>query len=313
MENDKNRWKAMFKIIWENFKPEQKRTLASQLDVSLTTIARWISGENEPRSDQVVRDLADAVPSLRSALQAAFPSAFIVDLHDQQYLQIPAAYARDIVKSRARTAATYTEYAITRDVYQKMASQLSSGLEGFMVLFSQCIKYENSPFVTALRVQVPGYGTGIWKRQATRGFYLSNGSLSGICVSENRPAFYPEETAFTRDVPLIQVNRIKSAGAFPVTSRGKIAGALIVATTEETFFSNARREIIEDYADFFALALLDHQFYDSKEIDLQDIPSLSHEMGMMKWFRHRIGVLQKEYPEKPIVELEEMVMGELDE
>jgi hypothetical protein len=312
MEKENDRWRAMLKVQLDHLDTDQKNALAAQVDVDVVTLTRWANGKNSPRSDKAIRDLALALPTLRSALQDAFFDAFVVDPDNQNLLQIPASYLLGFIRSRASTAPSYSFYAISRDVFQSMASQLSSGLEGLMLFFAQCVEPDEHNEITALHVQVPGHGTGIWKRQAIRSFYVSSGSLCGLSVSENRPAFYPEEASFIHNVPLLHSSRVDSAGAFPVPFNGRVAGALFVATTEKHFFTNARRLLIEDYAAAFALSLPDHQFYDPKQIRLKSIPSDAHQLELLQWLRHRVETLQKEYPDKSAYELEDLVMGELN-
>lgn len=253
--------------------PEEKKRLMGLLNVSYSTLSQWINSERRPRPRHLY-GLVLYNPELRDSIEREFPDVLddIRESEKRASMQIPGYQYEDILKSFAFLAEAVSGQTIAHKVFAYMSAQLDPEEEGLLLLPSLCAM--DDEIVTRLHT-TDGHGTGLWKRppwahdHEYRYYDLGRDSLAGTAVTRRRMVLYPmmgilDHRPFARDH-----EKIASAAAFPIWRRGKLAGALVVASVHADFFQDARCELSARYTDLYALSLYDHQFYDPQRIALQ--------------------------------------------
>lgn len=243
---------------------------AKRIDVSYQTWRRWVTGESVPVPPMIrkIAQLEDelGIPGIADALREAFPSAFdpprIVEV-----LNISAEYFDTVLRFRSTTASVLLQYTVHSYVYDCIVSQVDKSNAGLMLFFAQCAS-DSDGYVQFLTVTA-GRGTALWNpNQVERAFQIGKDSLCGIATLSGEPAIYPypQSTAHEIAPPLLHADRIQSAGAFPVTLCGDIAGVLFVASINVDFFTLAMRNLLRSYATMMSLGLRDDKFYSKDRI-----------------------------------------------
>jgi hypothetical protein len=275
---------APWRLALRNLGPDERRELAELLKVDDTTVLRWGLGQATPRKPEAIRNLAKYMPKLETLLREEFPAAFDTTVDEGVQLQMPADHPMTILSLYSRVAKNMLNPTLQTYVYEYMASQLDPYRDGIVFLFAQCVAPPEHEPVIALEIK-PGYGTKQWSvHQIEKPFLLGKGTLCGVAVSTGRPAFYPHDQAFRKFAPVVQVDRLKSVGVFPVTRCGEIAGGLFCGSVVENFFSPPRKKLIKEYAELFALSLRDEQFYPQERIALTTVPTPEHQKVLLQDF-----------------------------
>ncbi|MFL5695726.1 MAG: GAF domain-containing protein, partial [Ktedonobacteraceae bacterium] len=94
----------------------------------------------------------------------------------------------------------------------------------------------------------------------------------------------------------------ESAAAAPITLEGKIAGSLLVSSTQPDYFLPSRQTLVQDYADLIALAFSPEDFYDPECIELGVMPPQRVQQPYLTGFRQRLvdTMLQATRNQQPI-------------
>jgi GAF domain-containing protein len=312
--NMTERWRSMV----SDLSPEERRHLADDvLGVDISTLNRWASGVYTPRKPQDIRKLAEVIPGMQEALLEVeeFRKAFDINYAIPDALEVPPAYTASILSMLANTAETMAQYTIHNHVYQYILSQLDEHREGMLLLFVQCVEPATDGDVTSLYVHPSGCGTGPWHtQQIARPLYAGSGTLCGLAVSTGQPA-YPQDKEQLRRGMLHQ-ERIQSIAAFPILRWGKVAGALLVASVHEEFFTPVRIELLKSYTNLFALGLITSHFYAMDRIKLRSVPSPQHQAMLLQEFSEFMEDLADRYPEyrdRPEADLERFAWQKIQE
>jgi hypothetical protein len=260
-----------WKLWLKHLSPDQKVQVRVQLgNIHASTLSQWINGKRKP-SKYYVQWMAKINPDVAESLQEDFPDAFKEAVDEPSELNVPRSYLEDIIRDRATVAEYVSQYTITNKVFEQLCSQLDPNDYGLVIMPAICKLDPESGYVTRLQV-TDGYGTGPWKYQQMECSYeVGMESLSGNAVSRLRPILLLHKNAIATHTPTINIGLIESAGAFPILLRGKVAGALFIASVRPNFFNQARRDICELYAYLYALGMFEDQFYSLDRLQLQVI------------------------------------------
>ena len=105
----------------------------------------------------------------------------------------------------------------------------------------------------------------------------------------------------------------ESAAAYPLLQGERVGGCLLVATAQRDFFTPARLQLVNAYADLAVLALRDDQFYEKQAIQLRTMPATDMQQAHFASFRSRVNELINA-PDRQvatIVQAEELVWSHL--
>jgi hypothetical protein len=69
---------------------------------------------------------------------------------------------------------------------------------------------------------------------------------------------------------------------------GKVAGSLLVSSTQPNYFLLLQQTLIQDYADLIALAFRSEEFYETQQIALGLVPLQEVQQAYFSVFRQRL-------------------------
>jgi len=306
-----SQWRLILREYLEK-NPGEKKVVASKTGASVRSIDRWIEdgSKTDPERPRIPI-LANAVPGreseMRLSLEHDYPAAFKRASKQEIMSNIPSPFYARSLEALATTARNLARPTIMKSVLKQLAGHLDPDEEGLMILFAQCVKpIEPDGKITSLIV-LPGHGTNKWQhQQIAQPFMAGAGSLCATAVVRGDMALYPQDIIkVNNDAPLLSKDELHSCAAFPVLREGDVAGALFVGAALPKFFTDARRKLIVDYSYSFALALRDHEFYPIDQIDLNTMPSLTHQSEIYRHSQRFLEDLAQQYPADTLSQLED--------
>src|SRR5215472_7916827 len=259
--------------------PRERQRIASAVGVSEMTLRRWVSRESEPRP-QNLRLLLGAFPQDQKLLtnllseEPVVPSLLHPDvLQEDITLEPPAAFYSRVLHARARSLPVLRTQAIFELVFQQVLNHLDPGRLGMSVSVAQCMPPLQGTIVRSLR-ETMGMGTPPWPQDLERMLlFLGAESLVGQAVTYQRSFAAKDSEEHTSLIPAQWVGYERSAVAAPILFEEKIAGCLLVSSTQPSYFSSTRQTLVEHYADLIALAFSQEEFYPPNCINLRIMPS----------------------------------------
>ncbi len=185
---------------------------------------------------------------------------------------------------------------------------------GVEVVLVQCLRCDHSESVGCLR-ETCLLGTPPWRTNQITPLFLGAESLSGYAVTTARPAICQNLRTNPAFLPVRLEAYEQSAAAYPLLQGERVGGCLLVAAAQIDFFTPARLQLINAYADLAVLALQDVQFYEKQAIQLRTMPATDVQQAHFTSFRRRVNELIS-IPNRQvadIVEAEQLVWNQLAE
>lgn len=258
-------------------KPQEKQRIAAAVRVRPITLQRWAEGESRPR-DENISLLLKALPKgsyplFMRLLIIDFPYLVQEELPVERFLaQVPPEFY-----ALSLNAQTFTPYPLCRQATQDLILQqalehLDPERHGLFISVVTCVPPRHGRIVRSLR-EIDGLGTPPWSRTpAEKTIFLGAEALVGYAVSE-----MVQCVVNTRDevtiFPVRWMENERSAAAFPIMRHGMVAGALVVASAQEYFFTKAHLAVLEEYSYMAALMFEPEEFFDTREIALEAMPA----------------------------------------
>jgi len=133
-------------------------------------------------------------------------------------------------------------------------------------------------------------GTHPWSNNMDqKSMYLGAESLAGYCVSTGMPQQIQNLQDESSPLPAHQTDHELSAAAHPIMFSGRIAGCVLISSTQPDYFlSTSRLTLIGKYANLFALAFDPDDFYRQEDIALLPMPPHDIQAGYFAGFRNRV-------------------------
>src|SRR2546421_2732218 len=314
-------WRDLLRSIISE--PHEKQRLSEQLGVRAITLTRWTSKESDPRP-QNLRNLLNALPQHREQLldlirdEPGFEEFSNAELDDSS-IEIPSAFYTRIFASHASTIESMRFWSITNLILQQAVGQLDPDRLGMGINIVRCIpRSEVDNRVHSLRESV-GIGTPPWTGDLEqKAMFLGAESLCGYVVTLCRPAANQNVDDEQNLIPAHKVPYEKSAAVHPILFAGRIAGCLLVSSTQYNYFlPQARLALIEDYANLLALAFEPEEFYEPYEIELRVMPNQEIQKKHFANFRQRVAntMMEGAINKRPVnnLEAEQLVWQQLEE
>lgn len=297
MQEDQT-WRRLLGTIIGNAKERQR--VATELGVKPITLTRWVSGESEPRV-QNLRSLLNVLPGQREQLLDLIRSEegleeFNDVVKDDTSKDIPSDFYTQVFIERASTTANLRYWSLCQIILQQALRQLDPDRLGMAVWVSQCMP-PSGPFtkVRSMRESV-GIGTAPWGGNLDqKSMFLSAESLAGNVVTQCRPAIVENLDEEHNILPTARVEYEKSCAIYPILYAGRIAGVFLVSSTQiNHFLSRSRTMLIQSYADLLALAFEAEDFYDPNDIALCVMPYQNEQREYFLPFRQLVSNKLKE-------------------
>src|SRR5205807_7875044 len=124
-----------------------------------------------------------------------------------------------------------------------------------------------------------------------RGYFLGAESLVGYAVVNCQPVVIQDIHRNPDFLVVHQVEEMDSAAAYPLQKGGRVAGGLLILSTQKQYFSPARQALIQSYAHLLNLAFRDNEFYPLEDIALQIMPSEAVQDAYLSAFNQQVNEL----------------------
>jgi transcriptional regulator with XRE-family HTH domain len=321
MQKQPETWRSLLKSIISD--PQERQRLAEELGIKPITLIRWANGESDPRP-QNLRHLLTAVPQHRDQMlelireETGFEE-FTNTSFDESSISIPSAFYNRVFTARSSTVESMRFWSICNLILQQAVSQFDPDRLGIAVNVVRCMT--PSPVdhkVHSLRESV-GFGTHPWGGDLEqRAMFLGAESLCGYVATVCRPASNQNIDEKHNLIPAHRVEYEKSASVHPILFAGRIAGCLLVSSTQYNYFlSQTRLNFIENYANLLALAFEPEEFYEPQDIELFVMPNQEEQKKYFADFRQRVAntMIEGARNKRPMnnIQAEQSVWQQLEE
>ncbi len=248
-------------------------TFAATLGVAENTVYRWLKGDTDPRPvhlQRIMQLFPEHFQQLSTAIQQSFPDAF--ELPASTFQEVQIELYRQAVELLSNTVESEIRWKIMQTIFDAAIAQLDSERLGLAVMFAQLMP-ERENGVHSL-YEVMTCGTPPWLPTSENHVYLGSTTLAGMAAMSGRTQSWDARDENERaqvDVDIYE----RSACAHPVTRGGKIAGVLVISSTQPAFFDDpiARQSVIE-YAQLLGLAFRDNDFKPYTILNLLPFPTV---------------------------------------
>lgn len=300
--------------------PLEKQRIAEELSINTITLDRWANNQSDPRP-QNLRRLHNALPRhqemLLDLISDEFPE-FTGEEKDDTSKEIPPAFYARIFASRSVTARALRFWSIGNLILEQALGQLDPDRVGMAITVARFMPPRHSQKVHSLRESI-GWGTSPWAGNLEqKAMFLGAESLAGYAATSCHPAAIQNLEEEDTLLPAHQIEGELSAAVYPILYVGRIAGCLIVSSTQTNYFlAQSRLTLIQHYADLMALAFDAEDFYEPDDIQLHIMPSHEVQKAHFANFRQRIAQAMRQAANmgQPIsnVEAELLVWQQLEE
>ena len=252
-------WRELLGIIISDTKERQR--LIDALSVTSITLTRWVSGESDPRP-QNLRHLLSVLPQQRERFIELLKKERGLDefanpvTEEVTSGEIPAEFYARVFVARATMTDSLRFWSTCNLILQQALGQLDPDRQGMSIWVVKCMP-PSGPYqkVRSLR-EIVGQGTHPWSGNLEQqAMFLGAESLAGNVVTLCRPGIIENLDEEHNLMPAARVDFEKSAAIYPILFAGRIAGVLLISSTEYNhFLLQTRTALAQSYADLIALS-----------------------------------------------------------
>ncbi len=283
-------WRQMLGQFIAN--PDEKQRIAHELDVNPITLTRWVNAHEKPADasaseakksaprPHLLRQLVNSIPQYReefvAAIQKEFPD-FKVDVPLSVQLmeekkEIPSHFYKIALQAAAQVSGSLRFLTISDHILLQMMQQLDPDRLGLSILLVQCVRPAPHEKVKSVRERV-SLGTPPWATgRDERTYFLGAESLAGYAIMQGAYQKIDDLQHYTGLLPVHAAHYERSVLACPIRRESGIAGCLLVSSTQASYFSPARIELVQDYSNLAMLMFEETDFYPLNVIDLRLMP-----------------------------------------
>jgi len=256
--------------------------VAKELEVAEITVYRWVNGSSEPRALHLKR-LPEVFPEHRGNLTYAINQTFpgVLDPPSLGIREVRKDIYRrvfDLITTTSESDARY--WQVTQAIFEYALLHLDSDRRGLSITYANLMP-SHKDGIHSLREAVMR-GNYPWPFSLESRAYLGNTTLAGSAAMLQRLQTWDNlgnEERLQVDID----EHERSAAACPVMYAGRIAGVLIISSTQTGFFvDSVACQAVTEYAQLLSLAFRDEDFYPCSLLNLRPMPEV-------KWQRAEIG------------------------
>jgi len=272
----------------------EKKRIAQELNIDARTLDRWANGANSPRIYQL-KPLIDALPKYRYSLirllSEEFPevaerlemtSEMVVD---ETVPDIVSFFYERTLQERTHAFSPLTQWGMCTLLLQQFVAQLDSDKKGVAAFLVQCVAPDADQKVQTLHEQYSEYSAA-WTAKRAK-YYVGAESLAGNVVSSAQPMVYND--AKQEHVALLyHSDAANSVMAYPLLLYGRIAGCLLVFSTQQDFFTHVRFDLVRKYSNLLTLAIRESDFYALEDIELHLMPEAGIQLVYLSMLNEKV-------------------------
>jgi len=272
--------------------------LEREVNVKPITLRRWISGESQPRDENIRRLVRALAPDLTvlflRLIKIDFP-AFVPEkvLPGALVTEIPTEFYTRLFQIYTKTPTALVSQDLHAVLLERAIEHLDPDRLGLCLSFVICVPPLIGEQVRSLR-QIGGMGTPPWKRDLGRKtIFLGMESLAGNAVMASTMIYVKSRDA-DPPCPVQWTEDENSAVAMPILRQGRIAGALLASSTQPCYFTPTHRGLLELYAQLTVLLFPPSDFYAPREVQLGRLPDYEAQKPYFTHFEQRVHSKQRE-------------------
>lgn len=308
-------WREFLALIIKD--PQEKQRLAKELGVHHITLTRWTIGEGKPRL-QLLQKLLAALPGQREELTSLIVKELpefspTITATEQPSDEIPSAFYRRMLRTLADLSPSLHFWTLCDGVLRQILEQIDPHRLGMSAILAQCMPPLYEQNVRSLR-EVVGRGTPPWSRELeNKAIFLGAESLAGAAAM-NAHQYYEPDLQKDGRVPVKITSWERSSVTTPVMRHGRVAGSLITSSTQQDYFSDTRRALLQQFADLLIIVFRPEDFFDPSLITLGIMPPEEQQIPVLNTFRERYHMHLRGLPQSiSHQEAETQVWSQLEE
>ena len=271
---------------------QMKEHLAEATHVRTITLQRWATGISKPRDDNMrtllkILPIEHYVPFLR-LISIDFPDLSVEGPELEQVRHdLPAEFYARVLSALALTPLPMARQTVQDLLFRQALEQLDPDRRGLSISLVCCVPPRAGNKVRSLR-EVGGLGTPPWPPDlAQKTMFLGAESLVGHIISRSRYGVINSRDELTF-FPANWTEKEQSVAAFCIARYTRVAGALLVSSAREHFFTPSRVALLEHYSHLAALIFEPWEFYDLSALDLKMMPSETIQAPYFHDFNQRV-------------------------
>lgn len=295
-------WRELLAKLTE--RPAERQRIADALGVSTFTITRWVEGKAEPRIQNLKR-----LPEVFPAYQEQFSELIQAELAPNLPLlpvptvshpehEIGSEHFAQILSIYATVSGPFRAWSIRNLILQQAIEQLDPNLTGMEIALIQCVTPAKREQQVRSLYECMGTASPPWNKSGEwRLLFMGAESLPGWTIRQGEPVVVQDTQHKQWPLPVRPGLYEQSATAWPLQREGKLAGCLLVCSTQKDYFIQDRLSLIEIYANMVALSFCDEQFYGLSQIALEKMPmpAQQQESTSITHFRERIACIRYQH------------------
>ena len=312
-------WRELLgKIIQD---PQERQRIVTELGVNPLTLTRWVSGQSNPRP-QNLHQLLNALPQYREVLLELIKKEFTdfaggTDYDEGVTSTIPPEFYMRVLHTCTTIPKQLLFSSVCNLILQQALEHLDPQRLGMAIIVVRCMPPHNEYKIRSLR-QAAGRGTPPWGRDLEQqSAMLGAESLAGHAVISGRLEVNQRLKDNLSLSPGYRGQWEESAVAAPIMHVGLIAGSLLVSSTQPDYFLPRRCTLIQSYADLLAIAFAPGDFYTFGQIQLGVLPPYGEQRAFFIEFQRRLAetMIRTARDKLPLnlVQAEKMVWQEIEE
>jgi hypothetical protein len=299
-------WRELLKDFIRN--PAERERIATEVGVHPLTLQRWTSGESIPRPHNLKQLLAALPKQYRDQFRSLLEedALLFAQAHEDALAPglppalvnepgLPPALVNEVLETRASSPDILHYWTICRQVLQHALRQLDPDPVGMAITVVRCMPPTPDGKIHSLRENI-GLGNAPWESDLEpKALFLGADSLAGHMIQIGRYEQIPDLRMQSSFLPAYQTAYEVSAAACPIKYARRVAGCLLLSSTQpDYFFAEARRALIQSYANLLALAFEPEEFYPLELIQLALMPPLEVQQSYFVGYRQRVIKLMRE-------------------
>lgn len=278
----------------------ERQRIADFLGIAPITLTRWVSGESNPRT-QNLRKLLVALPGYREQflvlIKNEYPGFYSTpqdEAASSDLTVIPSEFYSRVLYTITSTPKDILFRLVTDMILQQALKHLDPERLGMAIIVGRCMPPSRENKVRSLR-ETAGRGNPPWGDNLEQQTHLLGAeSLTGYAVMSLRLVVNQNLGDEHVHAAGYRGPWEESAAAAPIKRCNSVAGSLLVSSTQLDYFVPDKCMLIEQYAALLALAFDCEDFYDLQRIELGLVPSVQEQRAYFAGFQQRVVQVMKD-------------------
>jgi hypothetical protein len=232
---------------------------------------------------------------MQTLLQRDFPNFSTENSTEEpDILEIPSAFYSSIINIYTTSPPILRPSTICIAIFQQMLRHLDPLKQGLLIIACQCVPPHEEEKVRSLRITL-GRATPPWENHVDNyTAFMGLESQVGDVVSRGHQIVIQSHKEYMQSYPTHETPSAESTAIFPLLYFDRIAGAIVVVSTQQNHFTPAHIELLQSYTELLILAFEPEQFYPLKEINLGIMPSSEIQESYIGSFQSEVTKLMLE-------------------